>query len=216
MIFVLEVDFNLEEKRYKKLFTKLSQSRQIKVNSFYNENDKIISTLTEIFIKYCLEQYIGKKLIKLELIYNNYGKPRLKDFPNIYFNISHSGNIIVCSVNNQQLGIDVEKVKKFDFNIIDMFCNVNDINHLKDVINKNIALYKIWTAKEAFLKFKGTGLVDDIKNISINYLNQDIVMINNFIKINYFWIKDYLIATTIQSSIYKSINTDILYNELKK
>ena len=40
--------------------------------------------------------------------YSPEGKPFIVDHPNIHFNLSHSGDVAICAVSNQPVGIDIE------------------------------------------------------------------------------------------------------------
>ena len=39
-----------------------------------------------------------------------HGKPYLPDFPEVHFNLSHSGNRVMCIVSDHEVGCDVEKI----------------------------------------------------------------------------------------------------------
>ena len=41
---------------------------------------------------------------------NQYGKPYLSEHPDFYFNISHSGEYVLCAIDNNPIGVDIEEV----------------------------------------------------------------------------------------------------------
>ena len=45
------------------------------------------------------------------LTYGPYGKPFLRELPNIQFNISHTKGLVVCAIGTASLGIDAEKIR---------------------------------------------------------------------------------------------------------
>jgi 4'-phosphopantetheinyl transferase len=53
---------------------------------------------------------IDNKYIRINK--NQYGKPYLKEYPNFNFNISHSGEYVLCAVDDKSIGIDVEEEGK--------------------------------------------------------------------------------------------------------
>ena len=91
------------------------------------------------------------------------GRPYLVSFPNIDFNISHADNIAVCvlSVGEGRVGVDVEKANIGESSprrdrLLERFFS-------KDKINSGKSLAELWTEKEAYLKYLGTGLSADLK-----------------------------------------------------
>lgn len=87
-------------------------------------------------------------------------KPFIHAIYPLQFNISHSGQCVVCALTTGKVGVDIEK----------MDCHV-DINDFADVFsNKELdsidafsspyrQFYKLWTLKESVLKAKGTGFL---------------------------------------------------------
>jgi 4'-phosphopantetheinyl transferase len=48
---------------------------------------------------------------------DEYGKPYCEFINNFHFNVSHSGDWVVCAVDNKPIGIDIEKISKIDLDI---------------------------------------------------------------------------------------------------
>ncbi len=94
-------------------------------------------------------------------------KPYLKDYP-YYFNISHSGDKIILAISDQEVGVDIELIKKrrLSQNLVSMeemsyFLQISDDDYESSVI-------KLWTIKEAFLKYLGTGITKLLKDVTID------------------------------------------------
>jgi 4'-phosphopantetheinyl transferase len=108
-----------------------------------------------------------------ELRMTSYGRPYLVDGPD--FNISHSGNRVVCVVGDQgRVGIDLEEIRELD--IVDFKDQFSE-KEWKTIIDSPVPLrtfYHYWTAKEALSKADGRGL-----NLS---LAEDL-RIDNFLEI---------------------------------
>jgi 4'-phosphopantetheinyl transferase len=106
--------------------------------------------------------------------YDSYQRPclTLHDFD---FNISHSGNLVVCAVGrNTRLGIDIEENRKVDLG------NFHDVMSPKQWEEINSAdcplkeFYKYWTIKESVIKADGRGFfipLDklELKNSTVGY-----------------------------------------------
>lgn len=94
----------------------------------------------------------------MHLQYSQYGKPGWKHSP-FYFNISHSGNIVVCAVTkSMEIGIDIEV--KHQVNISDFKIQMipTEWERIMSAEDKTTAFFKYWTEKEAVIKAYGSGL----------------------------------------------------------
>ena len=106
-------------------------------------------------------------LNKFQLKFNKNSKPFIA--ADIYFNISHSGDVVAFCLSDKPVGIDVQKVlplKIFMPYVKKMF---ND--EQKTVLNKqkDKALYltKLWTKYEAYVKLYGSEVsIKTFKNMS--------------------------------------------------
>lgn len=85
------------------------------------------------------------------------GKPVLKGVP-IYFSISHAENISVFAISNSKIGIDAEKIKKPDEDILNKVYTESERQYVYSSIDPSISFYRVWTYKEAFVKYLGCGI----------------------------------------------------------
>lgn len=99
-----------------------------------------------------------------ELFYNEFGKPFLKDYPNIYFNISHTKKIVCCTLSNHEIGIDIEKVKTHSNKLMKFCLDETEYQTVIKEDDPNLAFIKIWTKKESYLKCTGRGISHDLKS----------------------------------------------------
>jgi len=89
---------------------------------------------------------------------NTQGKPYMLNGSS--FNISHSGNLVAVAFASQNVGLDLERIEERNIDpIIDHF-HALEKRHIDWSHNKKEAFYHIWTRKEAFIKAKGTGLLN--------------------------------------------------------
>jgi 4'-phosphopantetheinyl transferase len=113
---------------------------------------------------------LGKLLLQKGLVQKGYDSTMLSEIQytaenrpylnnNIDFNISHTGNYVVCALSNDTtLGIDIEEVKTIDFNDFKNTMNPDqwqEINTAQDPIRK---FFEYWTIKESLIKADGRGL----------------------------------------------------------
>jgi 4'-phosphopantetheinyl transferase len=101
---------------------------------------------------------------------NPYGKPYLKDYPNFNFNISHSGDFVVCAIDNNPIGVDIEEIKYMEYeDIAKNFFTTDEFDYItkNDSYSSLSRFYEIWTLKESFIKCCGRGLAMPLKSLSI-------------------------------------------------
>ena len=111
---------------------------------------------------------------KYELIYNEYGKPFLKD-NKLFFNISHDNNLMVIAISDKNIGIDIEYLTYNRFVLKKCF-NEKEQHKVNNKVNKEKEFTKIWVMKEAYVKMKGTGIITDLKDIDTTKIkNIDII-----------------------------------------
>mgnify|MGYP003291956360 CR=1 FL=1 len=166
-IVLLRIDSNLSWESCKKYVYLLSDERKEKCNRYINDKDKMISLLSGLLIR----KEIGKGK-EIKCMYNKYGKPYLKDRDDLYFSISHSGEYIALAYDSKEIGIDIEKIGIFNQKISKKFFTVEENEYIEKSDDKNMASYKIWTSKEAYLKKIGTGFSNG--GYKVNILDQNI------------------------------------------
>ncbi len=92
---------------------------------------------------------------------NEYGKPFLKSSVNWFFNKSHTKNVIVVAVSDNDIGVDVEFIRSARMNVANRYFSADEIELLENASSpesRNQLFYQLWTLKEAYLKFLGTGI----------------------------------------------------------
>ena len=88
---------------------------------------------------------------------NENGKPIVEG---ICFNLSHSGDYVICAVSEKPVGCDIEKIKEAPKQVEKRAFSVEENAYLKsfsgDAYNREF--FHLWTKKESFLKMKGIGI----------------------------------------------------------
>lgn len=98
------------------------------------------------FAEEVLKQFYGVNAS--DICVNEHGKPYLPG-GNLFFNLSHSGNLTALAVGKREMGLDAETRKRRDLNAI--FRRMTPAERNED-------FFRLWTAKEAYVKFKGSSL----------------------------------------------------------
>lgn len=109
-------------------------------------------------------QLIGKEGI--ELTYDAYGKPHLKDRSH-FLSVSHSGDYsAVILSKNLPVGIDIEKIRDRIERVKDMFLSKEELIHIGSM-NRMEKLIVYWGAKESLYKIYGNPELLSMQDITI-------------------------------------------------
>lgn len=98
--------------------------------------------------------------------YGEHGKPYLADHPDIHFNLSHCKDAVMCVVDDRPVGCDIESIeRKPDLALLKRTMSPAEQEKVFASSAPKIEFMKLWTAKEAVLKQRGTGLTDDLADL---------------------------------------------------
>ncbi len=123
----------------------------------------------------CSNNYIlskdeeGRYIIRYS--YGPQGKPYFKDYPEIHFSLSHSGNMAVLAISDGEVGIDVQKSRGFREKVTKRFYQAEEIKRIEateDIEIKERLFYQIWTGKEAYIKYTGKGMGQDLRSFCVD------------------------------------------------
>lgn len=125
--------------------------------------------LSRRLLCYGLQNYYGLsydcKTIEKEIGSGKYGKPYLKNYPEIHFNISHCDGIVVCAIADFEIGVDTERVKSFPVSMVRKMLTEKEQRVLneksEDLGEFQNVFFRYWTLKESYLKWEGHGFYKD-------------------------------------------------------
>lgn len=132
----------------------------IELSNKHEDSSKIGKTAVRLIA--C--EKLGVKSSELEFSLGENGKPYLKSLPDFHFNISHSSKKVAIAISDSPIGIDIEKLRKPNFKIATRFFAENEIDYIGENPHR---FFEIWTKKEAYLKFKGTGIKFPINSFDV-------------------------------------------------
>lgn len=100
------------------------------------------------------------------LQYTRYGRPYLPSGPD--FNISHSGNIVVCSCTASCItGIDIEELSAVDFCNFEQMFSASEWDDILQAPERLQRFYHYWTIKESVIKADGRGFSASLEKLVI-------------------------------------------------
>lgn len=122
------------------------------------------SSITEISSDELFDAYDPAYDFEIEEL--GQGKPVFKERTDLYFNISHTANIVVVVMARKPIGIDIDGNRNFSDRMIDKFYSKKEAQWVYgNELRKSDRFFNIWTMKEAFSKMRGDGIARTILNV---------------------------------------------------
>lgn len=163
-ILLFKIDNRLINKYLKIKKTNLIAEVQSDYFTIFNQlKDELVK---QMLVKNC-------KINSFEISRGKYGKPYIAKLRDIHFNLSHCENYLVLVIDQNEVGVDIEKINRVTINFALKMFHKNELHIINDFPNlRQIILTLIWSMKEAYLKYKGIGLKTKLN--SFNVFSNDI------------------------------------------
>jgi len=162
---------------------RFSRDFQNKILGYRRWQDAQLSLIGRLLLEHGLQE-LGQSVDPIkDLSFNSYHKPRL-DNNTTKFNISHSGNITVCAINEGfEIGIDIEMVHNINIQDFKDQMTSNEWNLIMNSRNRKTAFFDYWTQKEAVVKACGLGLEIPLRSF-------EIINTNTYVNKRKFYVKE--------------------------
>ena len=166
----MKIPKNIESHLFKQLSNLVSNEKKERIKRLLNSCDVNRTLIGDLLIRslICQKYKINNEEIRFK--YNEYGKPFVENFSDFHFNLSHSGEWVVCTTANFNVGIDIEKISEIEalklakeFFSADEFYDISNMNS-DEQIN---CFFDLWTLKESYIKTIGKGLYTPLNSFSI-------------------------------------------------
>jgi 4'-phosphopantetheinyl transferase len=125
------------------------------------------------FLRDTLAPYLNVSPDRIRLQKTASGKPYLVDYPELAFNLSHTGNHTAVAVaKNCQLGVDIEQCKHRAglADLVNKCFSVEEAGYWQQLpeAEQLRQFYQFWTRKEAFVKATGLGIALGLRDCVLN------------------------------------------------
>ena len=171
MVQIYTVNISHVAHLYDVLFEKASAERQNRADRCRRREDALRCLVSESLLRYAAREQAALHAFAVE--YDTYGKPRIRGREDLHFNISHSGSWVVLAWSSGEVGIDVEVFRPDDQKKAvarRYFTQVEQQYVFREETGWDRRFYEIWTAKESYLKYLGTGLGNKIDAVCVRTL----------------------------------------------
>lgn len=169
-IYILTIANDIWEKNDTELLKYISEQRKNRVFKYRHNIDKKLCLYSALLVRMKLVELTGISNSNLSFSTLSNQKPVLLSDINYNFNFSHTHNAILCGISySKNIGVDIEKLRKIPSEIIDSSFHLDEKKHVLASKSPEIAFYEIWTQKEAYTKYLGIGLNDDLASLNTKH-----------------------------------------------
>ena len=165
-IFYTQTDKKINNHTFNYYYKNLPEVLQSKILKYRHWEDAQRSLLGKALLIHGLKSIGLVQYILKDLKFSKFEKPYFDD--SIDFNISHSGEFVICAISLEgKIGVDIEEIKPVFFTELKVFFSPMECNKIEQSADSTVSFYRHWTQKEAFLKAIGIGLNIPINEVEI-------------------------------------------------
>lgn len=95
------------------------------------------------------------------------GKPFFAGVSDRCFNISHSGDWVVCALDDRPLGVDIQKIRPCREGLLERVCSPEEQEWYRERGRRERDFALLWSMKESLCKYTGQGLTLPVSNIRV-------------------------------------------------
>lgn len=192
-----------DDEQLQTLYDYLTPERLKGLKKIRTSADRIKHVFVELVYRYAIQEHFGIPTYAFDFRRDVYGKPYTHGQEGVHFNISHSGDWLVCAVDIQPVGIDIEKIYPIDSMHMAMNCFTPQeclmLAAAKDARRTN-QFFNLWTMKESTIKLMGKGLSLPLNTFSIDLTGNTPVAVN-FDGKQLAWIRQYHLEPSYSLSV---------------
>lgn len=155
--------------------SRLDEAERARADRYLFEKHRRRFTVARAALRSVLADYLGCTAQDVSFEYEVQGKPRLSaamHTSGLRFNISHSADkAIIALTAHRDLGVDVERIRPMENyrSLAERYFSefeASELLRLPDEVQLE-SFFWTWTRKEAYLKARGTGLTERLRNFDV-------------------------------------------------
>ncbi len=135
----------------------VSHYRRKKVNQATSLQGKVQRLAAGLLLNNALQKWNLSER-DMEYTVDSFGKPIFANHPDLYFNLSHSGDWAICALSDKNVGADVQVISKYHSQVAARCFSKEDAAYLMKLSGEeqDREFTRLWAQKEAQVKYFGT------------------------------------------------------------
>ena len=180
-VYVINALRELGDEEFENALSKVDDEQRERIMRYHFTEDRKRGLIGVLLSKYAISKAFGIPEDEILFEKNKYGKPHVVGRSGVHYNISHSGEYVVCAVGESPVGIDVQEIKDGSLDIADRFFSGEEKAELatKEGDARRKLFYDIWSLKEAYIKCIGMGLSKPLDEFGVVKKDGEYVLCEN-------------------------------------
>lgn len=134
----------------------LSKERIEKIERTKQKKSQLQSIYAGLLLEYALCE-MGLSGRTLTFLKNPDGKPYIAEYPELFYNLSHSKDYVALVMDEHPVGVDVEGLRVGYQKLVHRFFAPDEVAFLQESWSDE-TFTRLWTRKESYLKATGYGM----------------------------------------------------------
>lgn len=205
-LYVFDEIETLDEEYLRLSIPYLSPERRDKAFSYHFPLDRKLSVTAYLLLRIALREIHGIDE-PVVFSYSKDGKPRLRDYPQIHFNLSHCRSAVACVLSVDEVGVDVQEIIPISDSLAKKTLTSKEYAEFKVSPTPFELFCKYWTIKESHLKRTGQGIGTDLTELSALDVAGKTIFKNN---------KNYCCCVAGITGLFERVNiSSVFYNQCR-
>jgi 4'-phosphopantetheinyl transferase len=157
---------HITQEQYEFLKAGLPQSILSSHTEYRQLKDAFASLLGLVLLQQLLPEFGFEQSYLKNLSYSLLGKPLL---PNLYFNYSHSFEMVVCAASADcNVGVDTEKIRDLEWDEYNFCFSEDEKKRFPENQYFKDFFFELWTKKESLIKADGRAMRIEMNTVNID------------------------------------------------
>ena len=166
-LYFADVSCLKDEELYRALYEKMPEDRRAAADRLRFDGDRRLSVGALSLLRYALAKR-GERAV-FPIFSGEHGKPYFSDRRDVFFNLSHSGDVALCALSDREIGCDVEKIRRPPLRVADKYFSEEEREYVLSAETddeRRERFFRVWTLKESVLKASGDGFTVSASSFS--------------------------------------------------